>query len=253
MSCRNTDFERLSEFVDGALSPAEELELRRHLDACAVCRARVDALIQLKQAVASGATIHPVPHGLRERVTQMGARSRGPKPRAAWLAGAATVAAGLLIVTLISTWSTRRYEPEVDQLREAMVADHIHYLGVPEPAAIVSGDPRELSSALAREVGFGFELPDLRDTKLLGGRLCRLRGQKAALTIYEHGGRRVSLFLLDSSTFRASVPRESGCHTLGRYAVCLVEANQIWYALVAERDLASELAPDLRAQLGEPR
>jgi anti-sigma factor RsiW len=253
MSCHNTDLETLSQFVDGAVSPAEELELRRHLDTCAVCRARVDALIRLKQAVASGATIHPVPHGLRERVNQMGEASRGPKHRAAWLAGAAAIAAGLLIVVLFSTWSTRRYEPEVDQLREAMIADHIHYLGVPEPAAIVSGDPRKLSAALAPELGFGFQLPALRNTKLLGGRLCRLRGQRAALTIYEHGDRRVSLFLLDSSTVRASVPRESGCSALGRYEVCLVEANQIWYALVAERYLASELAPDLRAQLGEPR
>src|SRR5206468_5990604 len=93
MSACAMELERLSAYVDGELEPAEELDLRRHLDTCGACARAVETLLALKEAVATSGEVRPVPHTLRERLAVLAE----PRPRA-WrtrLVGAAALVAVL--------------------------------------------------------------------------------------------------------------------------------------------------------------
>src|SRR5260370_27307500 len=123
-------FERLSAFVDGELDPREELELRRHIERCDRCRSIVETLLATKAAVASTAEVRPVPHSLRERVSEL--VTERPRRPGIWLLIIPSLAAAMIVLVIAI------YRPMfgnksngADRLTRAMVEDHIHYLTAP--------------------------------------------------------------------------------------------------------------------------
>src|SRR5262249_30639518 len=130
-------FDRLNAYVDGELLAADQLEVRRHLDVCAICTAQVESLLAIKDAVAASAELRPVPHTLRERLAaHAGAGSRWGLFRAARL-GLLAAAALLAIVMAGDRWaplpasSTRALHGGSDRVIDALVADHLHFLQEP--------------------------------------------------------------------------------------------------------------------------
>lgn len=242
-----TDFETLSAFADGELNAREELELRRHLEGCESCRAAVDLLLATKRAVASTAEVQPVPHSLRERVSDLAA-GRGRKPSAVRLAAPALAAAALIAVVgaiyylampagRSSGWA---------RLARAMVEDHVHYLALPDAIEVASSDPRRIAQAFAGQLGFHLELPDLPGASLLGARLCRLRGRKAVLTFYKTPSGQFSLFVLDHRAVPDHRRRHPECRAAGGYQVCLVSRAPEVLAMVADQRQAELLMPELQ-------
>jgi anti-sigma factor RsiW len=111
MSCRDYS-EAIAEFVDGALDPARQRELERHVEGCAACRALVADLKSIQAAAFTLDRVELPPHilpALRARMAEEPIpASRGrllafpaSRPaRLAWLAAAAALvvitAAGML-------------------------------------------------------------------------------------------------------------------------------------------------------------
>src|SRR5262249_59114343 len=92
--------ERLNAYVDGELVAGDELEVRRHLDVCAICAGRVESLLVVKDAVAASAELRPVPHTLRGRLAaHASARRRWEPFRVARLA---LVPAGALLAIIMA-------------------------------------------------------------------------------------------------------------------------------------------------------
>jgi len=243
-------FEALNEYVDGALDPEAELEVRRHLDACATCHKTVEALLELKRTVAASVELRPVPHSLREKLSTLGARRHpgglGTRPSAYRKAGFAAAAA-VLLATGLALWLGQRHAPsEAELLAQALVVDHVRYLDVPDAIQVASADPERLTDIFAGRVGFPLKLPRLEGVKLLGGRLCWLKGHQALLTFYENAGSRISLYLLDRKAVEGQQSHRPQCHSAGEYEVCLVPGSVEILALVAERQQALRLV----AQLG---
>lgn len=91
-------YEELSAYLDGQLADAEAERVRRHLDACAACRAELEALQATVQLLRSLPEEEP-PAGLRPRVlarVRQQAARRAPWRRvAAWAAAAAVAAAAV--------------------------------------------------------------------------------------------------------------------------------------------------------------
>jgi anti-sigma factor RsiW len=244
-------FEPLNAYVDGELEPAEELDLRRHLDVCESCRAQVDGLLALKEAVAGSAEVRPVPHTLRERLATLGQpRARG------WMGGLvalAALAALALIAVGVTRLSDRTRQAEPDRVIEALVADHLHFLQVQDAVELASDDPAEMAAWFADKVPFPVRVPELRSATLLGGRLCSLWGNKVALAFYEVEGTRVSLFLADPATVPARPQPAVGCvAALGNYRVCFIPAAGTLLAMVADKQQTAAILPELEA-LANPR
>ena len=234
-------FERLNEYVDGALAAADELDVRRHLDVCPACRASVETLLGLKEAVAASAEVRPVPHTLRERLGTVGPpRARGLRPR---LRRAVALAAGVLIALAAARWTLGPRHAAGDRVSEALVADHLHFLQVPDAVEVASDDPERVAAWFGDKLAFPVRLPRLESASLLGGRLCSLWGHKVALAFYEARGRRLSLFVADDATF----PSAGGCRTgLGDYRVCLVPAAGTMLAMVADHEQTAAVLPELQ-------
>ncbi len=241
MAC-NTPLDLLSAYVDGELAPPEELELRRHLDVCETCQRQVETLLALKGAVAASAETRPVPHTLRERLATLAkprtGRFRGRRP---WLAG---LAAGLVLAVGVTGWFMLRPPTHTDVVTEALVADHLHFLQVPDAVEVASNDPQQIAAWFSDKVAFPVRVPALQDADLLGARLCSLWGHKIALAFYEVHGKRLSLFMADAATFPLGSRPAGSCRTaLGDYDVCIVPTSSTVLALVGDKD---EMAGVLR-------
>ncbi len=81
----------------------------------------------------------------------------------------------------------------VSQLAE----DHI--TNIPEVAQILSSEPRNVEDWFRGKVDFVVKVPELRGTKLIGGRLCRIKNNRIALLFYEKDKKPISLFVMDNS------------------------------------------------------
>ena len=112
MSCQDYR-EAIAEFVDGALDPARQRDLERHVEGCAACRALVADLKSIQAAAFTLDRVELPPHilpGLHARLAeepQPGARGRllafpvSRAARIAWLAAAAA----LVAITTAGIWS----------------------------------------------------------------------------------------------------------------------------------------------------
>lgn len=243
MQC-DTPLDVLNAYVDGELAPPEELELRRHLDTCEACRDRVETLLALKEAVAASAETRPVPHTLRERLGTLGGRrslrrfGRGQRLTA--------LAAALLLAIGVGRWLMLGPLAHADVVTEALVADHLHFLQVPDALEIASNDPHEIAAWFGDKVAFPVRVPELQGADLLGGRLCSLWGHKIALAFYEAQGTRMSLFVADPNAFPENDRPPGSCRTaLGDYDVCVVRRASTVLALVGDKSRMAALLPQL--------
>ncbi len=244
-------FEPLNAYVDGQLLPPEELDLRRHLDVCESCRAQVDTLLAMKEAVAGSAEVRPVPHTLRQQLATL-AQPPGRRWRRGILAFAA-LAAAVFIAVGVTRLIGRARQAEPDRVIEALLADHLHFLQVQDAVEFASDDPARIAAWFAEKVPFPVRVPELRGATLLGGRLCSLWGKKVALTFYEVDGKRVSLFVADPATVPARPQPTVGCATaLGDYRVCFIPTSPTLLAMVADKHQTAAILPELQA-LTSPR
>ena len=254
MTCPRA-LEELSAYVDGSLGPEEELSLRRHIDTCAVCQPRLKTLSALKETVARSAEVHPVPHTLRQALS---VRSHHPSwsfLRRPWTAKAMLAFVLVLaVISLAGWWWQQRGARGYEEVAQVLVADHIHYLQVPDAVEIASAKPAEVAAWFRERVSFPVRLPAWNDTRLLGGRLCSLLGQQVALAFYERGGKRLSLFTLamdaippgEKAKIQAANQNNPRCvRTFGKYALCLMSARDVVVAVVAEGPETEDLVLSL--------
>jgi len=244
----NTPFDPLNAYVDGQLAPAEELELRRHLDVCETCRSGVETLLALKNVVAGSAETRPVPHTLRQRLGTLAERSSGRSFVRGWglAVVAAALAAGLLLALGVTRWRMLGRSAEADVVAEALVTDHVHFLAMPDALEIASRDPQQIAEWFRDKVAFPVRVPELHGADLLGARLCSLWGHKVALAFYETQGKRLSVFITDPTTFPSR--SEAGCRTaLGDYRVCMIPTSSTVLAAVGETAPMAAVQPELEA------
>lgn len=253
MSCPKA-IEELSAYVDGGLEPKAELSLRRHLDTCAFCQQKVKILSALKERVAHSAEVHPVPHTLREHLSS---RPR-PSPWSFLRRPQAVTAFALVMILVVAgvagwLWQRGGERKRYEEIAQVLVADHIHFLQVPDALEISSSEPAEVVAWFRDRVSFPVQIPHLNNARLLGGRLCSLLGQRVALVFYERGGKRLSLFTLAAEAISGGARKGQGTgqehprcfRTFENYSLCLVQSEKEVLAVVAEGPETEELALSL--------
>jgi anti-sigma factor RsiW len=245
----------LSAYVDGALPRDEELSLRFHLDDCASCRQQVKVLLALKETVSRNAEFYPVPHTLRESV-----RSRlRPSPwfflRRPWALH--PMVAFVLVFAVVSTvwWWRDGGEPQRYQaIARALAADHLQHLQASDPLEIALTDPSTLAAWFQGRLPFPVPIPQPRDVRLLGGRLCSPLGHRGAVVFYEYQGKRLSLFTMtadvllpeERETLRAASQERPHClHTTEGRPLCLVCSGDVVRAVVMDGPEMEEVAVNL--------
>jgi anti-sigma factor (TIGR02949 family) len=212
--------ERLSEWVDGELSPDVTVAVAAHLDTCAICRARADSMRALKHAIARLPSRESPPVALRARIDAL----RFTPPRRVLLAGALTVAALVAFALVTSLYLNGRNRPGASLSADQLVADHLR--SIAEPAEIVSDDPHEVARFFAGHLSFAPVVPRLGGSALKGGRLCTLAGRRSELLFYDVNGETVSLFVANRGL------AGPGCEASRGHQVCERRTGDVSLLLV---------------------
>ena len=182
-------WERLDEFLDGALPADARWAVAAHLDECAVCRTQVATQARLRGLVRERLTaIEPAP-GLNTRLTSaLAAEAISPKADAVplrspfpvrWVAlvGPALVAIWLVIAFAVPA------RTDADLTRE-LVATHALFAH-DESLLDVAGDAAAVTTWFRETAGVRTTAPQLDGYTLVGGRLIALDGRPVAQLVYE--------------------------------------------------------------------
>lgn len=245
--------EELSAYLDGELSAEEERTLQRHLTTCTSCQEKVKVLAALEEAVTRSTETALVPQTLHASVSalsQSSPRSFRGSSRAVKIGLASAL---LLVVGGLASWWWQQNVTKsgYEEIAQALVADHIHYLQEPDVLEIASADPTAVAEWFHERVPFPVQIPHLHDGRLLGGRLCTLLGRKTALVLYERGGKRLSLFTLAAEalpvkekeqTPMANADRPQCLQSFGKYDLCFLSSEKAVQAIVAEEPEMKDLA-----------
>lgn len=253
--CAKT-LEELSAYLDGELGSEGTLAFQRHLNVCTFCQEKMKVLTALEEAVAQSAEASSVPQTLREYVSSLPRHSRWSFLGKSPIVKTLLAFTSLLVVAGSASWWWQQNgaKSRHEEIAQALVADHIHYLQVPDALEIASADPTIISDWFRERVPFPIQIPRLHDGRLLGGRLCSLLGHPAALVLYERGGKRFSLFTLaaDAVPLGKKEKRQAAnqdnprcLRTFGRYALCFMSSEDAVLAIVGEESETEDLALSL--------
>lgn len=226
----------------GTASVSDDLAF--HLDSCPACRLRFDrGALPLDAAAFESLTAKDRRAVLRALV---GARSGW---WGWWGAAAAVVVLAIAVTWLVASLSRDSASPRgssTPSLAEALVEDHIRYLGDPDRADRAGRS--ELDDRLAGHVDFPVSLPRTSIAELTGARRCFLLGRRVVLAFYQAGGVPVSYFLLPPGgtalpeTTCADAPTMR-CAAVRGYAIVTWERSGLIHGVVAaEPEVAAGFA-----------
>lgn len=237
MDCKNIE-ETLSGVLDKQLAKEDIAPIEQHLRNCQKCTnlfaslKNVDAILKehLPQEHASQHLKEKVLESLRlERIETL--LERGSNQRS-WLrqvipAGAAAIC--LLAVLLF--WEQSR----PINLAETAISSHIKSLSGQLTIEEFDSSPKKLERWFSGKFPFQVNVPDLSQEgyRLVGGRLCHLKGIDAAYIYFEKQGNILSLFVGECSEKRHSHGDEQGMAVSdGSTAVCWSN-NHLDYVIVS--------------------
>lgn len=207
MSNCEGQLEALSALLDGELGPEEELELRRHVDACDTCRAWQTQLDALSSGVANSIGRERAPRPLVQRVHGLQTSSWRGRDVAAAVAAAACLAVWLLLGPM----------PGSETSASRLVEDHHRFVSGETTLALLSSDPSVVARGLAARLPFQVAVAEVEGAHLLGGQDCSLPEGRAAYLQYEHEGERVSVFV---ARRLPPVPGAEPCRIVAGAALC---------------------------------
>ena len=222
----------------------EAAQALEHLRQCSECRSHFETHAEWSRPLREKAGTLPAPQALRERITAMVTTLDAARPgRLPWIAAAALVMVASAGLWLASFLPSRLFFQELCE-------DHAKYLGA--ESQVGSSAAADIESWFRGKTDFSVRAPALEAAEPLGGRVCLLKGHKAALLFYRKRGRPVSLFQFDQRavSLRALERWEADGAPLWRaswkgYSLVAFRKRGVIYALVS--DLRESELADLAA------
>lgn len=248
------EFERyLHAYCDGELEVSKMLEVEEHLHECPPCRRAVEAEQDFREGLRTKMSREPVPPHLTERLRSAIAdveerQQQPPHPqfsgRRAWLLALAAsvllfIVGGTLGYLIAQPSSPAGLHPLVTEL----VSEHMKFAVLENPAELTSGNTQQVAFWVQGRIGHPVQVPDysLTGIQLLGGRVTRVRGHRAAYIVYEKGRNIISLFAFPrfgtSPDGLVETRREGRAFLTGEHRgqqILLWESGGMTYALVSD-------------------
>jgi anti-sigma factor RsiW len=183
-------WERLDEFLDGALAAETRWAVAAHLNECAVCRTQMATQARLRSLVRERLTAIEPPPGLRTRLTEALAReahetvTATPQPRSHLpIRLVALVGPALAALWLVITFAVPAARADAALTRE-LAATHALF-AQDESLLDVAGDATAVTAWFQEAAGLQVSAPQLDTYTLVGGRLIALEGRPVAQLVYE--------------------------------------------------------------------
>ena len=209
-------------YLDDDLRGHELIDFRNHLEACAECRASLEAEEALSYLLHRSRPLYQAPASLRSRVSAAVMQHFESKATRAWSChGALQVLERelfhpvqrllsirmLALVVLLVAFVLAFVPNVVRQARAAnyvatAVAAHRSYLAGDRPPGLRSSSPELVTAWFSDKVYFPFRLPnahsaasDTPSYRLTGASVVRYRGSPVALVTYEKKSEKISLLV----------------------------------------------------------
>src|ERR1700758_3680012 len=174
----------LDAFVDGELDPGVERALEEHLRTCSDCQSAVWEIREFRSLFKASAPRFKAPLELRLRVLNITQRVRAkrsvPKPYA-WMAAAAVLVLGAMVVFLVSAPDHGK------KLSKEAVVDYSRSTTAEPLVELASADFGVLKPWFAGKVGFAPPAIDLHEYgyELTGGRVALLGKRPVVSLVYK--------------------------------------------------------------------
>jgi anti-sigma factor (TIGR02949 family) len=191
MNCREIRA-AIPAWLDHELPEREAQTLLAHLEACEACRAHARREEAFLRSLRAQLPREAAPPELKARLLALASGGGRSPARSRWgwvlsASGGLALAAGALLLFFsrpsdAGDW-TRFY-----------LAQH---QAAPAQVDFATASPPQLAAWLQGKLGHPVHVPGMKDARLLGGRVCTLRGQGLGLAVYESQGRTMSLFMGD--------------------------------------------------------
>lgn len=241
----------LHALADGQLDPQEATALTSHLATCTTCRDELESIKVLGAEIRAQLPIHTAPDYLRQRIES--ARPKGRRKQR-WhfrfrpLVGIA--AAGWLLAVVAVLFIGWQHYSEKHFPAPAFVEDHVNYLRNRELAQVSVSDAASLERWFSERVDFHPSVPRLANATLLGGRVCKVAGERVVLAFWQHRSDTVTVFARKDSNaldFSSMQEIQAGGRKLRAtsaegYNLLLWRENGLLYVLVTDHpqhDLAN--------------
>lgn len=191
MSC--TERLNTQSYLDGELEGAEARGAERHLQTCAECQALAAETADLSDALRK-TTRYRAPDTLRRRITTRLDREVRRSPSKSFWYGAASggglsaLAAGFALFVLLP--------PSAATVAQSLVDAHAAALTGGKTIMVASSNHHTVKPWLAAHAGISPPATDFAKGGfvLTGGRMDKVAGAPAAVTVYAHGNHEVDLF-----------------------------------------------------------
>jgi anti-sigma factor RsiW len=255
---------RVQAYFDGEMDAVSSLDIERHAERCAECRAQLEHLARTREWIRRDLDYPRAPESLRRRITQAldgeasTAVSRATSPTSPWRtrpfwAGAVfgVLGSALAAALVLFFLATVPAATLIDELATA----HVRSLIPGHLTDVVSTDQHTVKPWFAGRADVSPVVADFtaQGYRLLGGRADYLDRQRTAVLVYQHGAHVINVFTWAADGGRALPERttRAGYHLLlwrvGDLEYCAV-SDAGWAELSALeqllRDAASRDAPE---------
>jgi anti-sigma factor RsiW len=248
---------RLQAYFDGEVDAVSALDIERHTEHCAECRALLLDLERMRERIRRELDYGPAPAALRARITAALAREAQPsaarggsaapplwRMRPFWagaMGGVGAAFAAILVFMLVSAVPSAA-------LRDEVTDAHVRALMTGHLTDVVSTDQHTVKPWFAGRADVSPVVADFaaQGYVLLGGRADYLDRQRAAVLVYRHGAHIVDVFAwaADGHALAAHTTR-TGYHLVswrvGDLEYCAV-SDAGWEELAALERLLRERA-----------
>ena len=207
---------RTQAFLDGELIGEAAREAERHIATCDECRAFSANIAELSDALRADATQHRAPQSLRDGVGALLDKETAPgafiprwRQRAFWSGavsgiGASALAAALTMFALLP--------PSAETLAQSVADAHTNALMSGKVIEVASSSHHTVKPWFAGKVEVSPPVADFAQQgfPLIGGRVDKVAGSRAAVVVYHHGRHEIDLFVWPDKG--AQLPGESTRH-----------------------------------------
>jgi anti-sigma factor RsiW len=244
MECREAQELFLQDL--GEATP-ERQEAEAHLRACRACAQALRMEDLLSKRIRTALPLTPAAATLRQRVEAI--VYAPPKNATIWsslwrVTGGKTVVIATLVLLAFSLWflfSVNRARTEIYRFATLLVDDHIENEN--RTMDLDSEEPAALRGYFQSRLPFTFPVPRPVGTRLQGGRLCFLAGDRAALIRYKQEATPISYFATEGPglSFPAGVlarvqNKEVYIVALRGYRVAMWRHDGLLLAVVTDSD-----------------
>ena len=183
----------LDAFVDGELDPGDERTLEEHLRTCSDCQSAVWEIREFRSLFKTSAPRFKAPLELRLRVLNITQRVQAkpsvPKPYA-WMAAAAVLILGAMVVFLVSAPDHGK------ELSKEAVVDYSRSTAAEPLVELASADFGVLKPWFSDKVGFVPPAIDLHEYgyELAGGRVALLGKRPVVALVYKQANGKLIIY-----------------------------------------------------------